>query len=111
MKKGIDASGLMPGFIVHVAIGRKKAEKAADRMGHDKGLLEGGAVTVYTEGQPECLVCFLDDYGADEMGSVACHEAVHCASAWLAFMSEPSPGEEVMAYMVQACYDAIMEQL
>lgn len=105
--KGVSAS---LEYKIKVAKGRESSERTAKAYGYG-GILTGGAVTISDSNLNYCLVCILEEYEDKELMSIAVHEAVHCAAAWCTFLGEDEPGEETVAYMTQACFDAIVEQL
>lgn len=106
----INASDYMPDFHVRVVKGDKKSRRALHRMGHE--VTDGADAITVCEGD-ECLVCLLDRFFEDKkaMDSTIVHEAVHCAQGWMRSMFEDEPWDEEAAYMVEACYLAIKEQL
>lgn len=108
--KRINAAEFMPDFHIKVVKGDKKSKRVLKRMGYE--VTDGADAITACDGD-ECVVCLLDRFFDDEksMDSTIAHEAVHCAQGWVRSIFEDEPGDEEMAYMVEACYLAIREQL
>ncbi len=103
MRASSDLGLMMPE--VHLFHSRKKFVRYLKKIGCDEEPLDAEGQMTYVDGT---AVVLMSHKGKPESEmSLLVHEAYHAAVAHMDMLGEDSPGEEVMAYLVQSIAHAL----
>lgn len=119
MKHTLIYGGVLPDLPLRLVHSKREARKvalklkdakAADAIEEASGHACASVLRFPKTGMPLFLVCLdTDEQDERKIHALFAHEAVHVALAYFESFGEDEPGEEEMAYTVQAVTDVLIE--
>ena len=112
MKHTLIYGGVLPDLPLRLVHSKREARKVALKLKDTKAAdaIEEASGRFPKTGMPLFLVCLdTDEQDERKIHALFAHEAVHVALAYFESFGEDEPGEEEMAYTVQAVTDVLIE--
>ena len=103
MRASSDLGLMMPE--IHLFHSRRKFKRYIRKLDRDLKALDTEGQMAYCDGT--AVILMAHSGRAESELSLLVHEAYHAAVAHMEYLGEDSPGEEVMAYLVQSIAHAL----